>query len=188
MASRARRYWDSDCFIGLLAEEPDKVDACKTVIDAAERGQVVIVTSSLTLAEVVKVRRHGPLDKALREQIRLFFMNEYIVVRQLDRFLAEQARDLWWDFGIEPKDGVHVATALASGLTQLDTFDEKLIDRSGQLGAPPLLIGHPRIEIAEQLAMSDMNFDDVLDSVEQLGLPDSEDTSSSGGASDQPGG
>lgn len=170
MATKPRRYWDSDCFIGWLAEEADKVDSCKLVIEAAERGQLTIVTSSLTLAEVVKVRHQTPLDPVLREKVRGFFLNDYIVVRQLDRFLAEQARDLWWDHGVDPKDGVHVATALAAGITQFDTFDAKLIARSGLLGNPPLTIGRPHIEIAEQLAMSDLTFDDVMESAEQLDL------------------
>jgi predicted nucleic acid-binding protein len=170
MATKPRRYWDSDCFIGYLAEEPDKVESCSRVIEAAERGELMIVTSSLTLAEVVKVRKHPSLDPAIREKVSLFFQNDYIVVRQLDRFLAEQARDLWWDYRIEPKDGVHVATALAAGLTQLDTFDETLIARSGQVGNPPLLISRPHIEIREQLSMDDITFEDVADSVEQLGM------------------
>ncbi|HXG26992.1 MAG TPA: hypothetical protein VNL94_09125 [Candidatus Binatia bacterium] len=74
MATKPRRYLDSDCFIGYLAEEPDKVSACKDVIEAAERGQLTIVTSSLTLAEVVKVRKQPGLHPTTRERVRLFFM------------------------------------------------------------------------------------------------------------------
>lgn len=44
------RYWDSNAFLGWLAEEPDKIDYCRPVIEAAEAGKVRILTSTLTIA------------------------------------------------------------------------------------------------------------------------------------------
>lgn len=151
MAATRRRYWDSDCFIGWLAAESDKVDDCRTVIRAAERGEVVIVTSSLAIAEVVKLRHHNPIPSESADQVRKFFRQPYIVVRELDRFLAEEAQSMVWDHGVDPKDAVHVATALRVGVEQLDTFDAKLIASSGRIGNPPLLIGRPFVQ--EQLAL-----------------------------------
>jgi len=46
-------YWDSDPFLGWLQEEPDKVTACAGVVSDAENGQTIIVTSALTIAEVL---------------------------------------------------------------------------------------------------------------------------------------
>lgn len=151
MATTKRRYWDSDCFIGWLAEEEGKVEDCQTVIRAAERGELVIVTSSLAIAEVVKLRHHDPIPRQAAEKVRMFFRQPYIIVRELDRFLAESAQSMVWDFGIDPKDAVHVATAVAVGVEQLDTFDEKLIGKSGQIGNPPLVIGRPFV--VEQLEL-----------------------------------
>jgi len=115
-AGRQRRYWDSATFIGLL-----------------------------TLAEVVKLRRHPPLTKDDAASLRAFFKHDWIVVRQVTRLLAEAARELVWDEGIDPKDAIHVATALDAGVVQLDTFDTGLINMSGRLGVPPLVIGHPNV-------------------------------------------
>jgi predicted nucleic acid-binding protein len=151
MATTRRRYWDSDCFIGWLAAEPDKVDDCRTVIRAAERGELVIVTSSLSIAEVVKLRHHKPIPLADAERVRKFFRQPYIVVRELDRFLGEEAQSMVWDHDVDPKDAVHVATALRVGVEQLDTFDEKLIGKSGVIGNPPLSIGRPLV--TEQLEL-----------------------------------
>jgi predicted nucleic acid-binding protein len=151
MATARRRYWDSDCFIGWLAAEPDKVDDCRTVIRAAERGELVIVTSSLSIAEVVKLRHHEAIPPADAEQVRKFFRQPYIIVRELDRFLGEEAQSMVWDHGVDPKDAVHVATALRVGVEQLDTFDEKLIGKSGAIGNPPLIIGRPLV--TEQLEL-----------------------------------
>jgi hypothetical protein len=151
MATTRRRYWDSDCFIGWLAAEPDKVDDCRTVIRAAERGDLVIVTSSLSIAEVVKLRHRKPIPPADADQVRKFFRQPYIVIRELDRFLGEEAQSMVWDHGVDPKDAVHVATALRVGVEQLDTFDEQLIGKSGAIGSPPLLIGRPLV--TEQLEL-----------------------------------
>ena len=50
------RYWDSNAFLGWLAEEPDKIDYCRPVIEAAEAGSVRILTSALTIAEVLWIK------------------------------------------------------------------------------------------------------------------------------------
>ena len=78
-------------------------------------------------------------------------------MRELDRFIAEEARALVWDHNVAPKDAVHIATALRREvhIEQLDTFDRKLIGLSGRLGDPPLLIGKP--EIGPALPLLDEN-------------------------------
>ena len=147
------RYWDSNAFLGWLAEESDKVDYCRPVIEAAEAGKVRILTSALTIPEVlwIKGRNRVPADSAAK--VEAFFKHEWIVIRELDRFIAEDARALVWDHNVKPKDAVHVATALKRDLPieQLDTFDEPLIRLSGKLGEPPLIIGKPNMEAALSL-------------------------------------
>lgn len=148
-----RRYWDSATFVAWLAEEEvdDRVGQCEPVIRAAEAGEVVLVTSSLTLVEVIHLKGHPPFKADKEEAIRLFFMHEYIHVRQLDRRLAEEARSLIWEHGFSPKDSVHVATAVDARVEQLDTFDEGLCRKTAVIGDPPLLIGHPYVP--EQIAL-----------------------------------
>lgn len=144
------RCWDSNAFLGWLAGEPDKVDRCRRVIESAETGNVRILTSALTIAEVLWVRGQEriPADSAAR--VEAFFRHEWIVVRELDRFIAEAARALVWNHNVKPKDAVHLATALRRDvqIEQLDTFDEPLIRLSGKLGEPPLSIGKPDVESA----------------------------------------
>lgn len=152
MATDNIRYWDADCFIGWLAQESDKVDECQGVIRAGEAGEVRIVTSSLTLAEVIKLKRRTPLPSERQQEITAFFEHQYIIVRQLDRRTAERARDLIWNHNLDPKDAIHVATALQGHIARMDTFDNDLIKRSGKVGGnPPLVIGRP--DVPEQLAM-----------------------------------
>ncbi len=141
-----RRYWDSNAFLGILLGEQDKVLDCKAVLKAAEAGTIIIVTSALTLAEVVKIKGQPRLKREAEQAIREFFKHEWIVIIDCDRRIGEAARQLMWDYEfLNHKDAIHVATAMRSRVDQLDTFDEPLIKLSGALGNPPLVIGKPNL-------------------------------------------
>ncbi len=136
--------------MGWLREEPDKVNECAAVIRQAEAGKLKIVTSALTLTEVLWLKGKQPIPQADRERVRKFFANEYIVLYELDRATAEAAQDVLWEHGVRPKDSVHVATALSASesltIEQLDTFDGGLIGMTGKIGHPPLVIGRPNLD------------------------------------------
>jgi hypothetical protein len=138
-----RRYWDSDCFLGYLQEEPDKADLCQEVLEAAEDGHVLIVTSALTIAEVLALRGREPIAPAKRAKVEAFFRSGFIAVRNITRRVAENARTYVWDHGVKPKDALHVATAIDAGLPLLNSFDRDLIAKSGTLGPLPLVIAKP---------------------------------------------
>jgi hypothetical protein len=140
-----RRYWDSDCFLGWLLAEPDKEEQCRTVLDAAEQGKVSIVSSALTIAEVLAIRGRPRVGDDKRALVEGFFRNEYIIIRNLTRRVAEAAHSMVWDHGVAPKDAIHVATALDARLTLLNTFDRDLCKHSNHLGSPPLIIELPQL-------------------------------------------
>jgi hypothetical protein len=52
---------------------------------------------------------------------------------------------LIWSQGVDPKDAIHLATAIRLRLPCMDTFDDKLIGLTGKLGIPKLIIGHPSV-------------------------------------------
>lgn len=60
-----RRYWDSCAFLGWLNNEQGKAEKCEGVLDAAESGSIEIVTSALTLTEVIKRKGDKPIPEAL---------------------------------------------------------------------------------------------------------------------------
>lgn len=143
----ARRYWDSSVFLAWLLPEPERKPDCETVIRAAERGNVQIVTSALTMTEVIKLKGQPGLTQDHEKKIVQFFQHEYIVVREVDRFVAETARALIWKHPhLQPKDSIHVATAIRWKIGVLDTYDkDDMIPLDGQLGSPVLRIGHPHM-------------------------------------------
>jgi predicted nucleic acid-binding protein len=148
------RYWDSTVFLAWLLPEAHRRKACQEVLREAKKGDVRILTSALTLVEVIKLKGNPMLKEDQEKLIHGFFLNSYISVRNVDRFIAEKARVLIWKNSVPPKDAIHIATALHFGAQYLDTFDaDDMIRLSGKLGSPPLIIGHPHAE------QPDLDFD-----------------------------
>ncbi len=137
-------YWDSDAFLGWLQEEEDKVDLCRATLDRAKIGEVLIVTSTLTLAEVLWMKKAPRIPKEKAELVQRFFRRSYIRVYNVTRKIAESAQDLVWDNNIKPKDAIHVATAVNLGLLYLETFDKGLLKKSEEIGDPLLIIRKPQ--------------------------------------------
>lgn len=137
-------YWDSDCFLGHFQAEEGKAEKCDGVLQRAERGDVLIVTSALTLAEVLWMRGGPKLPKDKAELVQKFFRRSYIRVYNVTRKIAESAQGHVWDNGIKPKDAIHVATAVHLKADALETFDHHLISKSGTVGNPLLLIREPQ--------------------------------------------
>lgn len=137
-------YWDSDCFLGHFQAEPGKAEKCDGVLQRAERGEVLIVTSALTLAEVLWMRGGPRLPKDKAVLVQKFFRRSYIRVYNVTRKISESAQIHVWDNSIKPKDAIHVATAIHLAADALETFDRDLIGKNGTVGNPLLLIRKPQ--------------------------------------------
>jgi len=147
-----KRYWDTTCFLGWLNNEEEKVTACQGIIDDAESGNIKIVTSAFTIAEVVYLKKHPKITREKSKRIIDFFKNEYIVVVNVDRFIAESARELLWNYeNLKSPDAIHVATAVYAETPFLDTFDEGLEKLNNEIGSPPIHIGKPNYPYQEKL-------------------------------------
>ena len=137
------RYWDSGCFMAIFNKEVGRVENCQSVLYAAERGEIRIVTSALTLTEVIKIKNKG-MKSDSEDRIRAFFEHDWIIVRDVDRFIAEQARDLIWKHNLQLIDAIHLATAYKHKLRHLDTYDRTDLGKlDGKIGAPPMKIAEP---------------------------------------------
>lgn len=144
MSKRPVHYWDSACCISFLRGDADRLEQCQSTLQAAEEGNIEIVISSLTIAEVLHVRGHDPqLPPGMRKEVRRFFQQSMFLIVNVDRRIAEHAQDIFYDHGVKPKDAIHVAAALFAVADRLDTFDVGLQKRSGLIGSPALIIGAP---------------------------------------------
>lgn len=147
-------YWDSNCFLSHFQAADGQVEKCDGVIERAERGEVLIVTSALTLAEVLWMRGGPKLAKDKAELIQKFFRRSYIRVYNVTRKIAEAAQTLVWDNSIKPKDAIHVSTAIHLKVYALETFDKALIRKSGIVGNPLLLIREPQPAVQKRMQLN----------------------------------
>ena len=136
-------YWDSDSFLGWFQAEPGKADLCAGTLKRADQGEVLILTSALTIAEVLWMRGAPMIAQDKADIVRKFFRRSYLRIRNVTRAVSENAQDLVWTQGIRPKDAIHVATALDVGAAALETFDDELLKKTGIIGNPSLIIRKP---------------------------------------------
>jgi len=136
-------YWDSDAFLGWLQAEPGKAELCAGTLRRADQGEVLILTSTLTIAEVLWMRGAPMIPQEKAEIVRKFFRRSYMRMRNVTRAISESAQDLVWNHNIKPKDAIHVATALDATVFALETFDDGLLNKTGKIGSPSLVIRKP---------------------------------------------
>jgi predicted nucleic acid-binding protein len=139
-------YWDSCVFISAIQQTAERYPTLKAILDLAATEKVIIVTSALTIAEVIKL----DVDNAAPDQlatdaamIRCFFENDFIAVRNVDRLIAERAGEFVRKHTIKPPDAIHLATAAFSKCSCLQTYDRPLLRLDGQIGWPALSIKTP---------------------------------------------
>ena len=98
----------------------------ESIIEAAKAGKILIVASAMCIVETNKLdcQTTDPAQLAAEAaKIEAFFENDYILIRDVDRATAVQAASIARNFKITPKDDIHVATAIVSGCTCLQTYD-----------------------------------------------------------------
>ena len=120
---------------------------CRPVLQAAEKGTVEIVVSSIALVEVICKNKDGSIDD---QKVRDYFDNDYILLVSADKDVCDLARRLMLagHAGLRPADAIHVATACISNADELHTFDGKLLDlnsRTDRKDGTHLRIRKPRL-------------------------------------------
>jgi predicted nucleic acid-binding protein len=142
-------YWDPCVFVDLLQQTPGRFEACEGLRQQAARGDFLIATSALTLAEVGRLPASGLAEADLEAKVFDFFENDYVAVRQVDRATALRANQLTRSHGLSPAEAIHIATALLARSEVFYTFDAARGRRKGllahdrQIGSPPLRIEVP---------------------------------------------
>ena len=143
-------YLDSNFYLDFLKGGQPHHETLMLILDAWRHGEVRVATSALTIAEVLHLRRSGQarlrLPPEMAPRIDELFRHSdggRMMVVDVTRKLAEESRELVWGRGIEPKDAIHVRTALAVGAPVMFTSDRALQGKDVG-GDPPLRIEKPR--------------------------------------------
>jgi uncharacterized protein len=141
-----RRYFGSCIFIYIITNNPNFEPMCTAAVSAAEQGQFTLVTSLLTLVEVIKDRSGASIPPPRAQQlIAAYFEREHILMAQATREVMKRARDLRWKHGtgkLKTLDAVHLASALDTGCTTLYTYDGDMLS----ISEPGIRIEKPNIQ------------------------------------------
>jgi hypothetical protein len=163
MSTKPRIYVDSCCFIeavkhkrGILlsgdaAEKEIREKDCwffRKLCDASRDGMIQLVTSVLSVSECVHVEEGGTPSKETQDLFVEFLTSGTVVdLVEPDLFVAERARDLFWQDGIllSGADSLHVASALLDGCKEFLTLDGRIKRRQKFATAIPLYPDSARI-------------------------------------------
>ncbi len=157
--SQVRVYWDANAFLGYLQDETvlddagrKRADSCEEVLNAhdAPTGELKIVTSAFTITEVLNTQgnKRIPRKPENRAQVVKLFEERKFTLLNVEEFLAWEAFNLVWDHNIDPKDAIHVASAIRMKVDEMHTYDAGLLRLNGVLpmdGAKKLKIRNPRV-------------------------------------------
>ena len=142
MAKPQRLYWDACAWIAFIAEEraivlksggiENRYSMCLSILEAAKSGKVEIVTSAFTLAEVCKSPEviDSPIDN-----LAAFFEKSYILVVPVDLSIGRRAQAMRTSglIALKPPDCVHLASAQRAKVSEMHTFDQKILDLDGKV-------------------------------------------------------
>lgn len=149
--------WDSCIVIDAVQQEPERWPTIQPMVNQAEAGELQIVVSTATIAEVQYLRflsDQGLSQEAQDDLIERWFDNEYIVKRNADRGVCRLAAELARQHAqkgkpVSPIDSIILATAIlaeAEVLVTIDSGDSKrvgLLELDGKVGDPGLRIKTP---------------------------------------------
>lgn len=146
-------YWDSCVIIDFLQQDASRYPTLRSIVEEARAGKIILVTSALAVAEVVKLGCSGGSAAVQQAMIQGFFDYEFVEVRDVNRDIAERAASICRQHSIKPADAIHVATAEKVGSRCLQTYDglnkdqtvkrRCLLEMDGKIGTPPLHIAVP---------------------------------------------
>jgi predicted nucleic acid-binding protein len=138
MADPQRVYVDSCCFIdlvkirlgqGLDIEKEADVWFLKRLLEAHRDGEILVFTSVLSIAECRHVGASEVSAEVKLHFDRLLTSGQYVRLVMMTPFIAQDARDLLWNHGIEGlrgADSIHVASALDRKCEEFLSCDKKL--------------------------------------------------------------
>ncbi len=138
MADTRRVYIDTCCFIDLVKVEigagvdPERENDAwhvKKLMEAHRDGEVLLFTSTLTIAECRHAGESPPSDAVKSQFARVLTSGQYVRLVQMTPFIAQDARDLSWTHSINlaGADSVHVASAI-------EMKCEELLTSNGRMG------------------------------------------------------
>jgi predicted nucleic acid-binding protein len=156
MPDTLQLYWDSCVFLSYVDGVPNRLPDIDELLKQAERGTVEIVTSAISIVEVAfgeAERQQRALDPQLERKIStLWVPPSPVKLVEFYALIADEAKDLMRDamtrgWSLKGMDAIHLATARRLDVSEVHTYDDKLLKYGEVLG---VRVGPP---LASQLAL-----------------------------------
>ena len=139
-------YWDSCIFLDYIEGSHRWMPILDSLLDqASETGDIVIVTSTLSIVEVAFAsaeRDQKFLDDTVAAAIDDLWADRSAVrLVEFDQLIAREARallrtSLHAGRGLKPMDAIHLATASLMRVSDCHTTDDRLQKWDAELGFP----------------------------------------------------
>lgn len=138
-------YLESSVWLGWIKGEGvdglDRGEIAKRILDQAQAGAFKVYTSTLTLAEVHKLRSGPVLPSEHGDTLLAYFEHEFTELIDVDRGIGEEAHRLCRTHGIYPADAIHLASALRAGCDILQAWDNRFTN----VKLPNIRVEEPRL-------------------------------------------
>lgn len=168
--TKRNQYWDTCVFFALLKKEehkPGEYEALRKAAIAFDTGQLVLMTSAITLAELLAGKlssQQADCFYRMSTRSNFLFIDANDAICRLASEIRKHFRDTHIN-GLHPStpDAIHVASAIHSKASALITFDCN--DKQNEMammniladgkvcGKYPLVIQRPVMEKGEQNAL-----------------------------------
>ncbi len=133
---------DSPAIIYYVEEKSTFLPLVQPFFEAVRRGEISVVTSAITMTEVlVHPFKQGNTDLAA-EFMQLFLNTRHFKTVSVTPAIAEIAARLRADYGIRTPDALHAATAIQCNADYLLTNDDQL-----------KMLSKPRVMMIPELAL-----------------------------------
>lgn len=116
-------YWDACIFIDGHQKTAGRYDHILAIENMARKGEIRIVTSVLSHAEVVYIKKDDQNAEEDIRQINQYFESKWVTRLPVDTSTAKVAAGLIRAHGVKPKDAIHLATAKHQRVDAMCTYD-----------------------------------------------------------------
>ncbi len=116
---------DTAPLIYFIEENPAYIETVRFFFEAMDRGDFLVVTSTVTLLEVL-VHPFRSNNRKLAAEYRDILLNSKLTILEVSTSIAEQAAQLRAAHNIRTPDAIQVSAALSAGASHFLTNDIRL--------------------------------------------------------------
>ena len=116
---------DTAPLIYFIEENSAYIETVRFFFEAMDRGDFLVVTSAVTLLEVL-VHPLRSNNKELATEYRDILLNSKLTILEVSSSIAEQAAQLRADYNIRTPDAIQISAVLSAGASHFFTNDIRL--------------------------------------------------------------